>query len=116
MGLLLSIHFDRVQDYCDGGAPGSAERRRRQTQSRPLIESGAHVFRYDTQGLSPLRNAAKHDHPEVVKTLLETGAPWNVLSPSTLSAGGFALDTGRQEDFQILPALLPTCLLTLAAN
>ncbi|KAK9215755.1 hypothetical protein WN944_007761 [Citrus x changshan-huyou] len=64
---------------------------------KALIGSGADVSYFDSDGLTPLMHAAKLGHANLVKTLLEAGAPWNALSPSNLSAGDFAMDSGHQE-------------------
>ncbi|XVF36386.1 hypothetical protein REPUB_Repub19eG0054200 [Reevesia pubescens] len=69
---------------------------------KTLIESGADVSYFDGDGLTPLMHAAKLGHTDVVKALLEAGAPWNALSPSNQSAGGCAMDSGRQEAFEVL--------------
>ena len=69
---------------------------------KTLIESGADISFFDSDGLTPLMHAAKLGHTHVVKALLEAGAPWNALSPSNLSAGDFAMDSGHQEAFQLL--------------
>ncbi|KAL8256344.1 hypothetical protein R6Q59_031411 [Mikania micrantha] len=45
---------------------------------------------------------AKHGHDDIVKTLLDDGAPWNALSPSDLSAGDFAMDSVHQRPFDML--------------
>ena len=37
-----------------------------------------------------------------VKVMLDAGAPWNAHSPSSLSAGDFAMDSGHQEAFEFL--------------
>ena len=57
---------------------------------------------FDSDGLTPLMHAAKLGHANLVKTFLEAGAPWNALSPSNLSAGDFAMDSGHQEVFEVL--------------
>ncbi|KAM7514400.1 hypothetical protein LguiA_003983 [Lonicera macranthoides] len=67
-----------------------------------VIESGADVTYFDEQGFTPLMHAAKHGHAGAVKRLLEAGAPWNALSPSNLSAGDFAMESGHQDAFDIL--------------
>lgn len=46
--------------------------------------------------------AAQNGHAEVVRALLQAGAPWNALSPSGQCAGDFAMDAGHQEAFDIL--------------
>ncbi|XVE70167.1 hypothetical protein DITRI_Ditri10aG0050500 [Diplodiscus trichospermus] len=67
-----------------------------------LIESGADISFFDSDGLTALMHAAKLGHTDVVKALLEAGAPWNALSPSNQSAGDFAMDRGHQEAFEVL--------------
>ncbi|KAL6342398.1 hypothetical protein AAG906_009071 [Vitis piasezkii] len=62
----------------------------------------ADVSFFDGEGLNPLMHAARLDHADVVKILLETDVPWNALFPSNLSAGDFAMDSGRQEAFEVL--------------
>ncbi|KAF5740628.1 hypothetical protein HS088_TW11G00705 [Tripterygium wilfordii] len=69
---------------------------------RALIDSGADVSYFDSDGITPLMHSARLGHAEVVKVLLEAGAPWNALSPSNLSAGDFAMEFGHQEVFEIL--------------
>ncbi|VFQ90126.1 unnamed protein product [Cuscuta campestris] len=69
---------------------------------KSLIVSGADVTYFDSNGLNPLMHAAKHNHAEVVRNLLEAGAPWNALSPSNQSAGDYAMEAGHQEVFDVL--------------
>ncbi|XP_002510120.2 protein arginine N-methyltransferase 2 [Ricinus communis] len=69
---------------------------------KSLINSGADVSYFDSDGFTPLMHAAKLGHSAVVKSLLEAGAPWNALSPSNLSAGDLAMEEGHQEAFEIL--------------
>ncbi|OVA17069.1 Ankyrin repeat [Macleaya cordata] len=69
---------------------------------KSLIDSGGDVSYFDGEGLTPLMHAAKNGHTEIVKILLEAGAPWNALSPSNISAGDFAMDSGHQEAFDLL--------------
>ncbi|XP_077219974.1 ankyrin repeat family protein isoform X2 [Tasmannia lanceolata] len=69
---------------------------------RDLVAAGADVSYFDGEGLTPLMHAAKHGHADIVKTLLEFGAPWNALSPSNLSAGDIAMDSGHQDTFDLL--------------
>ncbi|KAG6394720.1 hypothetical protein SASPL_145310 [Salvia splendens] len=47
-------------------------------------------------------HAAKNGFSEVVRALLDAGAPWNALTPSNLSAGDFAMDNGHQSAFDVL--------------
>lgn len=67
-----------------------------------LIEQGYDVTYFDEQGITPLMHAAMQGHSEVVRKLLEVGAPWNAVSPSSLSAGDFAMQNGHQDTFDIL--------------
>ncbi|GER38096.1 ankyrin repeat family protein [Striga asiatica] len=69
---------------------------------KSLIASGADVTYFDSSGQTPLMHAAKNGCPEVVKALLDGGAPWNALSPSNLSAGDFAMENGHQSAFDII--------------
>ncbi|KAK9756413.1 hypothetical protein RND81_01G095300 [Saponaria officinalis] len=67
-----------------------------------LIDAGYDVTYFDENGLTPLMHAAKLGHSEIIRKLLEAGAPWNALSPSGLSAGDFAMDNGQQHAFDVL--------------
>ncbi|XP_042509578.1 protein arginine N-methyltransferase 2 [Macadamia integrifolia] len=67
-----------------------------------LIDAGADVSYFDGEGLTPLMHGAKHGHANIVKALLAAGAPWNALSPSNVTAGDFAMDSGHQEAFDAL--------------
>ena len=70
---------------------------------KTLIASGtADVTYFNKEGLTPLMLAAKQGHADVVKTLIDAGAPWNALSPANLSAGDFAMDLGHQDAFDVL--------------
>lgn len=71
-------------------------------KAKALIESGADISFFDSDGLTPLMLAAKLGHTDLVKALLEAGAPWNALSPSNQSAGDFAMDSGHQEAYEAL--------------
>ncbi|TYI82488.1 hypothetical protein E1A91_D05G224100v1 [Gossypium mustelinum] len=71
-------------------------------KAKALVESGADVSFFDSDGLTPLMHAAKLGHTDLVKALLEAGAPWNALSPSNQSAGDFAMDSGHQEAYEAL--------------
>ncbi|GLT45853.1 hypothetical protein SLA2020_196540 [Shorea laevis] len=55
----------------------------------------ADLYYFDSNGLTPLMHVANLGHAGVVKALLEAGAPWNALSPSNLSTGGFAMESGH---------------------
>lgn len=88
--------MDECEQLCLAARGGDADK------LRALIASGADVSFFDADGLTPLMHAAKHGHVEIVKSLLETGAPWNALSPSNLSAGDFALEADHQDVFQLL--------------
>lgn len=53
-----------------------------------LLAAGADVAQVDEeQGMTPLMLAAHHGHADVVRALLQAGAPWNALNPSGLCAG-----------------------------
>lgn len=67
-----------------------------------LIDGGYDVTYFDADGLTPLMHAAKLGHAQVVRKLLEAGAPWNALSPSNLSAGDFAMENAHQDSFDVL--------------
>ncbi|GLJ43724.1 hypothetical protein SUGI_0910380 [Cryptomeria japonica] len=69
---------------------------------KELIESGADVTYFDSDGFTPLMHAAKQGHCEVVECLLNTGAPWNALNPSGSCAGDFAMEAGHQDTFDLL--------------
>lgn len=47
-------------------------------------------------------HAAKHGHAEVVKALIDAGAPWNAVIPSNVSAGDFTMNAGHQHAFDVL--------------
>ncbi|KAK9270518.1 hypothetical protein L1049_026099 [Liquidambar formosana] len=81
---------------CEAARNGNTEK------LRVLIDAGADVTYFDSEGLTPLMHAAKLGHADIVKNLLEAGAPWNALSRSNLSAGDFAMDAGHQEAFELL--------------
>eukprot|EP00897_Mesotaenium_endlicherianum_P000026 jgi/Mesen1/10023/ME000073S09303 len=67
------------------------------------IGEGADVtFQEEGKGESPLMAAAKGGHSEVVKKLLEEGAPWNALDRQGLCAGDYAMDAGHQPVVDIL--------------
>lgn len=83
-------------ELCDAASKGDNKK------VETLIASGADVTFFNKDGFTPLMLAAKHGHAAVVKTLLDAGAPWNALSPSNLSAGDFAMDSGHQQAFDIL--------------
>ena len=57
-----------------------------------LLASGADATHFDSAGLTPLMHAAEGGHAAVARLLLDSGAPWNALSPSGLSAGDLASD------------------------
>lgn len=69
---------------------------------KELIDGGADVTYFDSDGFTPLMHAAKHGHSQVVQCLLDFGAPWNALHPSGLSAGDFAMEAGHQDAFDLL--------------
>ncbi|KAF9621699.1 hypothetical protein IFM89_026592 [Coptis chinensis] len=86
----------REEVVCEAARSGDS------TKVKNLVSGGTDVTYFDQQGFTPLMHAAKHGHADVVKTLLEAGAPWNALTPSNLSAGDFAMDAGHQEAFDLL--------------
>lgn len=88
--------MDDGELLCEAAKSGDTEK------ANTLIDDGADVSFFDGDGLTPLMRAAKHGHAAVVKRLLEAGAPWNALSPSNLSAGDFAMDSGHQDAFDLL--------------
>ncbi|KAJ0026275.1 hypothetical protein Pint_08673 [Pistacia integerrima] len=88
--------MDKGEQLCEAARNGDGDK------VKALIDSGAEVSYFDSDGLTPLMHAAKLGHANVVKILLEDGAPWNALSPSNLSAGDFAMDSGHQEAFEVL--------------
>uniref|UniRef100_J3LT25 Protein arginine N-methyltransferase 2 n=2 Tax=Oryza brachyantha TaxID=4533 RepID=J3LT25_ORYBR len=57
-----------------------------------LLAEGADPTHFDASGTTPLMHAAAGGHAAVVQLLLDTGAPWNALSPSGVSAGDLASD------------------------
>ncbi|XP_074273226.1 protein arginine N-methyltransferase 2 [Silene latifolia] len=67
-----------------------------------LVNAGYDVAYFDNNGLTPLMHAAKHGHADIVRKLLDAGAPWNALSPSGLCAGDFAMDNAHQDAFDVL--------------
>lgn len=88
--------MEQGEQLCEAAKSGDLDK------VKTLIDSGADVTYFDTQGLTPLMHAAKHGHADVVKNLLEAGAPWNALSPSNLSAGDLAMEAAHQDAFDIL--------------
>lgn len=98
--------MDDAERLCEAAKSGDVEK------VRDLI-AVSDVTYFDSDGLTPLMHAAKQGHVDVLKALLEAGAPWNALTPSNLSAGDFAMDGGHQEAFETLlnagtvPDLLP---------
>lgn len=66
----------------DAAAKGDVDR------VQELLAAGADVAQVDEQQcMTPLMLAARHGHADVVRALLQAGAPWNALNPSGLSAG-----------------------------
>uniref|UniRef100_A0A2N9ELW5 Protein arginine N-methyltransferase 2 n=1 Tax=Fagus sylvatica TaxID=28930 RepID=A0A2N9ELW5_FAGSY len=88
--------MEQGEQLCEAAKSGDLDK------VKTLIDSGADVTYFDSQGLTPLMHAAKHGHADVVKNLLEAGAPWNALSPSNLSAGDLAMEAAHQDAFDIL--------------
>jgi type IV protein arginine methyltransferase len=54
---------------------------------RDLIAQGVDVAHQDCEGASALMLAAENGHLEVVKELLEAGAPWNAQDSEGYCAG-----------------------------
>ncbi|KAK9075544.1 hypothetical protein SSX86_003869 [Deinandra increscens subsp. villosa] len=93
----MAAEEDDERLLCEAAMKGDAEK------VQALIASGADVTYFkEDDGFTPLMLAAKHGHAGIVKSLLDAGAPWNALSPSNLSAGDFAMDSGHQDAFDIL--------------
>ncbi|XP_020579150.1 protein arginine N-methyltransferase 2 [Phalaenopsis equestris] len=69
---------------------------------RDLLLRGADPSFFDSEGKTPLMHAAAVGHGEVVRCLLDAGAPWNALSPSNVSAGDLAMENAHQEAFDVL--------------
>lgn len=88
--------MEESEQLCEAAKNGDTER------AKTLINAGADVSYFDSDGLTPLMHGARLGHAAVVRALLEAGAPWNALSPSNFSAGDFAMETGHQEAFEIL--------------
>lgn len=79
-------------------AEGSLER-----VQRLLANAGTDdVCEGNEDGMTPLMLAAQNGHAEVVRALLQAGAPWNALNPAGQCAGDFAMDAGHQEAFDVL--------------
>lgn len=87
--------MDEAEKLCEAAKSGDVDR------VRDLL-AGSDVAYFDSDGLTPLMHAAKQGHVDVIKALLEAGAPWNALTPSNLSAGDFAMEAGHQEAFETL--------------
>ena len=69
-------------ELCDAAAKGDVDR------VQELLAAGADVAQVDEeQSMTPLMLAARHGHADVVRALLQAGAPWNALNPSGLCAG-----------------------------
>ena len=56
----------------------------------------------DEQGKSPLMAAAHAGHIEVLRLLLEAGAPWNAIDKQGRCAGEYAMESGQQEAANLL--------------
>lgn len=67
-----------------------------------LLAAGVDPSAADEEGVTPLIHAAQHDRADVVKALLDAGAPWNALDSSGRCAGDYAMDAGYQASFDIL--------------
>ncbi|EFJ15138.1 hypothetical protein SELMODRAFT_118824 [Selaginella moellendorffii] len=73
------------------------------TELRELIRAGGDAsYANPSTGLTPLIAAAKAGHSEVVRVLLNAGAPWNALDRSGRCAGDYAMDAGHQDCYDIL--------------
>ncbi|MCI42511.1 arginine N-methyltransferase 2-like, partial [Trifolium medium] len=70
----------KEEEQCEAAIKGETER------VTALIDSCADVTYFDSDGLTPLMHAAKHNHAPVLDIRLTVGAPWDSLSPSNLSA------------------------------
>ena len=55
-----------------------------------------------TEGVTPLMAASGGGHLEIMKLLLEGGAPWNAVDKSGKCAGEYAVDAGHQEAVDML--------------
>jgi type IV protein arginine methyltransferase len=57
------------------------------SQVRDLITQNANVAYQDGQGVSALMLAAENGHIEIVRLLLDAGAPWNAQDSEGYCAG-----------------------------
>ncbi|KAL6511610.1 hypothetical protein OROGR_021207 [Orobanche gracilis] len=87
---------NREELLCEAARNGDVDR------VKSLIASGTDVTYFDSEGHTPLMHAAKNGCPGALKALLDSGAPWNALSPSNKSAGDIAMENGHQSAFDIL--------------
>lgn len=87
---------NKEESLCVAARNGELER------VNSLIAAGADVTYFDAEGLTPLMHAAGNGCAEVLKALLDGGAPWNALSPSNVSAGDLAMENGHQSAFDVL--------------
>eukprot|EP01025_Chloroclados_australasicus_P004371 TRINITY_DN1106_c0_g1_i13.p1 TRINITY_DN1106_c0_g1~~TRINITY_DN1106_c0_g1_i13.p1 ORF type:complete len:367 (-),score=41.46 TRINITY_DN1106_c0_g1_i13:672-1772(-) len=62
-----------------------------------LLEQAAEPAYQNEEGVSPLMLASKNGHLEVVRKLLESGAPWNALDKDGKCAGEYAWE-GQQDE------------------
>ncbi|MCO5575539.1 hypothetical protein L7F22_029340 [Adiantum nelumboides] len=69
---------------------------------KELLASGADPCSHDRFGRTPLMHAAMHGRTDVVRCLLDAGAPWNALDASAKCAGDYAMDAGHQSAFDML--------------
>ncbi|KAK9270094.1 hypothetical protein L1049_025668 [Liquidambar formosana] len=81
-GLGYTVLYKIADIHGARGATVRAARNGGAGKMRALIVAGDDVTYFDSDGLTPLMQAAKLGHADIVRTLLEAGAPWNALSPS----------------------------------
>ncbi|GBG64065.1 hypothetical protein CBR_g40511 [Chara braunii] len=73
------------------------------SEAQRLIEEGFDVSCQDEgNGTSALMLAASKGHVEVVRALLEAGAPWNALDQTGRCAGDYAVEAHQQEVVDLL--------------
>ncbi|KAG0468842.1 hypothetical protein HPP92_018170 [Vanilla planifolia] len=81
---------------CDAAIAGDCEK------LCELLAKGADASYFDSEGMTPLMYAAAGGHADAVHCLLDSGAPWNALSPSNLCAGDLSMENGHQMAFDVL--------------
>lgn len=63
-----------------------------------LLQQGAQAhYQEEGTGMSVLMMASLNGHKEIVKTLLDCGAPWNALDRAGKCAGEYAVEGFHQE-------------------